>query len=608
MQDAVRLYSPKHLGVIKTLVAEEARGLARPWRAVVQRLLLIALLAATGTLCSAAPKKPSVHQQIAGYAAAIATNLLAQDIKDEHGLLLLRFARTLQPENDAVLLAAGMLKRGKNPQPLETKVTAEKLYAVIASQAKNLRLKEWPKNTKAGQLALLYYRMAERFQPPDEEIMLALMKLRVRGVRGDLEQALAQTSDLKDIFGKPEKPERLPKHDLAEVDRDIAKYAAIWATNRLAADPNDGKGRLLLRLAGCLAPDNRTALLTAALLEREKTPAILPSDATEEKLVDVIISRAGKLLAAGAAKYKRAGQLSLLYFKVAERFRPEEQKVILGLMKLETRGIGSGLDELLAAGPSLAALAPPPKPPVKVQLVMGRPWTVAEPEIELLPIKAGRFTMGSSALSGAASHRVRLTKAFWLGKYEVTRAQYERIMGNNPNKVKGANLPVSRTSWLMATKFCVQLTERERKAARLPKGYEYRLPTEAEWEYACRAGKRTAFSFGDKPEKVGDYAWYKSNSSNMAHFVGQKKPNAWGLYDMHGNVWELCQDWFGEYPAGVATDPLGPGEGSHRVSRGGGWESAARSCRAAARGRDDPARTASDLGFRVALAPAITTK
>jgi len=159
-----------------------------------QRFLLIGLLAATGTLCAAAPRNLSAHHRIAGYAAVVGNNLLAQDIKDERGLLLVRFAQTLHPESEAVLLTMLMLKRAKKPKPIETRVTEATLYRVIASQAKSLRLKDWPRDAKAGQLALLYYRMAERFQPNDKEVMLGLMKLKAEGIEGELDDLLGKVA------------------------------------------------------------------------------------------------------------------------------------------------------------------------------------------------------------------------------------------------------------------------------------------------------------------------------------------------------------------------------------------------------------------------------
>ena len=134
-------------------------------------------------------------------------------------------------------------------------------------------------------------------------------------------------------------------------------------------------------------------------------------------------------------------------------------------------------------------------------------------------------------------------------------------------------------------------------------GNVYRLPTEAEWEYACRAGTTTKFSFGDNESGLGDYAWYYDNSDRNTHPVGGKKPNAWGLCDMHGNVLECCQDWKGDYPSGSVTDPTGPVEGSFPVIRGGSWSDPAENCRSAIRFWSVPSDRGSYLGFRVSLSP-----
>jgi formylglycine-generating enzyme required for sulfatase activity len=160
-----------------------------------------------------------------------------------------------------------------------------------------------------------------------------------------------------------------------------------------------------------------------------------------------------------------------------------------------------------------------------------------------------------------------------MGKYEVTQGEYSAAMGSNPSYFQGGNLPVETVSWHEAVAYCAGLTERERSAGRLPAGWAYRLPTEAEYEYACRAGSTNRFSYGDDPgyTQVGNYAWYLDNSSYTTHAVGGKLPNRWGLYDMRGNVSEWVQDWDGPYPADRQIDPLGPSSGTYRIVRGGSW-------------------------------------
>ena len=200
--------------------------------------------------------------------------------------------------------------------------------------------------------------------------------------------------------------------------------------------------------------------------------------------------------------------------------------------------------------------------------------------------------------SNETQHSVTISKGFWLGKYEVTQAQYEAVMGGNPAK----NYPVYYVTWYDATNFCAKLTASEKAAGRLPSGYVYTLPTEAQWEYACRAG--TTGDYNVNGAALSDLGWYFDNSDSKTHPVGQKKPNAWGLYDMHGNVWEWCLDWYGSYPSSAVTDPKGPSTGSGRVVRGGGWETPADYCRSAYRGYyPDSYGGYGSGGFRVALAP-----
>ena len=167
------------------------------------------------------------------------------------------------------------------------------------------------------------------------------------------------------------------------------------------------------------------------------------------------------------------------------------------------------------------------------------------------------------------------------------------------------NFPASGITWDEAIEFCQKLTATEHKNGKLPAGESYRLPTDAEWEYACRAGTTTAFSFGDDESKLSEYAWFNGNTGieKYAHKVGLKKPNPWGLHDMHGNVFEWCSDWYGEALSG-GIDPVGPGGGSHRVLRGGSWGSAPGHGRSAYRSSGVPSNR-SNRGFRVARSQSI---
>jgi formylglycine-generating enzyme required for sulfatase activity len=212
---------------------------------------------------------------------------------------------------------------------------------------------------------------------------------------------------------------------------------------------------------------------------------------------------------------------------------------------------------------------------------------------KLLP--GGTFTMGCpSGPVGEQPHRVTLTQPFELGVYAVTQEQYKRVMGRNPSGFKGPQNPVEQVDWDDAVEFCRKLSALpDEKSA----GYVYRLPTEAEWEYACRAGTTTDFSFGTA--RLGDFAWYSNNSRQTTHPVGQKKPNGWGLYDMHGNVEEWCQDWYRDYPSGSVTDPTGPSRGSLKVCRGGCWWSSHDICRSAYHYGCQPYIPSHTCGFRV---------
>ncbi|HPB32200.1 MAG TPA: formylglycine-generating enzyme family protein [Candidatus Sumerlaeota bacterium] len=221
--------------------------------------------------------------------------------------------------------------------------------------------------------------------------------------------------------------------------------------------------------------------------------------------------------------------------------------------------------------------------------------------LEMIWISGGTFQMGSpSSESGrydseGPMHSVELD-GFWMGKYEVTQEQYQAVMGINPSNFKRAANPVENVSWNDAMGFCRKLQTKT--------GHLFTLPTEAQWEYACRAGTQTRFHFGDSKLTLADYAWIRrSFTRRRTHPAGEKKPNQFGLYDMNGNVVEWCADWYGDYTSGSAKNPPGPSSGAYRVCRGGSVYSRPENCRSSARSHLIPENRGNTLGFRVARSP-----
>ena len=225
-------------------------------------------------------------------------------------------------------------------------------------------------------------------------------------------------------------------------------------------------------------------------------------------------------------------------------------------------------------------------------------------------IKPGSFMMGSPKSERGRDlnenqHQVVISRPFYMQTTEVTQGQWRSVMGSNPSSFKdcGDDCPVENVSWLEAQEFIRRLNAREETD-------KYRLPTEAEWEYACRAASKTAFANGGISKRRGGrdprldrIGWYRGNSNNQTHPAARKQPNAWGLYDMHGNVCEFCQDWYGDYPSGQMTDPTGPPSGSERVWRGGCYFDVAPNCRSAMRYKSDPGDRDFFIGFRLARTP-----
>jgi len=220
--------------------------------------------------------------------------------------------------------------------------------------------------------------------------------------------------------------------------------------------------------------------------------------------------------------------------------------------------------------------------------------------IKFVLIPAGTFMMGSpedepGRFASETLHEVTITRPFYMQTTQVTQGQWKKVMGNNPSYFQGDdNLPVEQVSWNDVQEFIGKLNKNEGKD-------KYRLPSSAQWEYACRAGSSTMYSFGDDLGHLGEYAWYDENSGNVTHPVGLKKPNDWGLYDMYGNVWEWVQDWYGDYPSGSVTDPEGPLSGPSRLFRGGSGVGCTKECcRTAFRGGDRPdSRSLNSVGFRL---------
>jgi formylglycine-generating enzyme required for sulfatase activity len=212
-------------------------------------------------------------------------------------------------------------------------------------------------------------------------------------------------------------------------------------------------------------------------------------------------------------------------------------------------------------------------------------------KMEFVLVQPGSFKMGSDYADEAPAHDVLLTKPFYLGKYEVTQKQWLKVMKINPSQFEGPALPVDNVSWDDGQTFLKKLRKKT--------GEKFALPTEAQWEYACRADTTSRYSWGDRVAEAQDYAWFADNSGRTTHPAGEKKPNAWGLYDMNGNVWEWCADSLGPYPAGAVTNPLVSSSGQLHAVRGGGFTSKADGLRCS--NRDSEWRGVRSFGLRCAI-------
>ncbi len=227
------------------------------------------------------------------------------------------------------------------------------------------------------------------------------------------------------------------------------------------------------------------------------------------------------------------------------------------------------------------AIKPEPKKTVDFDLGGGV-------KMDLVLLGPGSFMMGDpkGEKDEKPVHKVTISKSFYMGKFDVTQEQWQGVMGGNPSHFKGARNPVDSVSWEACQAFIKKLNEKFAAS-----GATFSLPTEAQWEYACRAGASTRYGFGDEEARLGEYGWFETNAGGQTHPVGEKKPNAWGLYDMQGNLWQWCADWYdgSYYKKSPATDPTGPSEPggpsgvSSRALRGGCWGDPASCCRCACR-------------------------
>ncbi|MCC5840733.1 MAG: SUMF1/EgtB/PvdO family nonheme iron enzyme, partial [Opitutales bacterium] len=266
---------------------------------------------------------------------------------------------------------------------------------------------------------------------------------------------------------------------------------------------------------------------------------------------------------------------------------------------------GMALWARLETLPELAAFLPPPSVPEPEAEATGpQPgldWTVPDIGLELVWIKPGSFLFGGSTLD--TMRDCMLHDGFWLAKSPITQIQYARVTGRNPARFRGSDqLPIESISWEEALDFCAKLSKKVLTGCTSPHGF--RLPTEAQWEYACRAGSQDQFSFGDDDTQLGHHAWYAGNSKRRTHPVGSKRANPWGFHDMNGNVWEWCMDWHADLPDRPLVDWIGPSTGQDRVCRGGAWNSGTEACRSSSRQASNPKHRSPFIGFRVALSRA----
>ena len=348
------------------------------------------------------------------------------------------------------------------------------------------------------------------------------------------------------------------------------------------------KVQQLVRLVKVLGVIWAVALTTGGLMfrhhlverERERQQLVAEAEAAKERAI---------------AKEKAAEERAIARARAkAEADDRERQRLAVEVKAAQERAIAEAKAKVEAAEAEFAS-----KLRISRPFASGARGQAGEVPVRWIP--AGRYRMGSPVeveykSSDEVQREVILTRGFFMAETECTQAQWEAVMGGNPSKFKGADRPVEQVTWNEIVEYCRKLTARQRADGTLSNAWEWRLPTEAEWEYAARAG-----TTGARHGELDAIAWYRENSGSETHPVKQKAANAWGLHDMLGNVWERCSDWYGDYTTGIETDPTGPVSGSGRVDRGGGWFNDAGNARSAGRSWGDPGSRNFNRGFRPAL-------
>jgi formylglycine-generating enzyme required for sulfatase activity len=355
----------------------------------------------------------------------------------------------------------------------------------------------------------------------------------------------------------------------------------------------------------CNEPERCKGLLQGACPTSKREIFVLVSALEEQVVTDLLAGPGGRTWDAVAARLaRRLADIRALADHAAS-------------WAVESWALALGVITQAAPSNSLPPQRPPRPPAAPASGVIST--RTAQMTLKLIP--AGEFGMGSrdedhdARADEKPRHTIRISQAFYLGITPVTQAQYAAVMGTNPSRFYGwPENPVEQVSWFDATAFCNELSKKEGLApyyvirnwnqVMVGRGEGYRLPTEAEWEYACRAGTETRYSFGDDAAMLGKYVWYHPDSRCQTSPVGQKRPNAWGLYDLHGNVWEWCWDGYDEdyYRNSPGIDPLGAERAEYRTFRGGSWRDETRYLRSAYRDGHAPEFRYLSVGFRVARA------